>query len=93
MSEQDTQEFLGKCNILGELWLSYRDDEQFIDFVEYNDLGLPLAYAFANDIAKETELAERYINESYDLLTQALGVSDTEPFDSLEAMLEQSTNR
>jgi hypothetical protein len=53
-------------------------------------LGLPLAYAFANEIAKETELAERYVNESYDLLAESLGVSGTEPFDSLEDMLEQS---
>jgi hypothetical protein len=90
MSETPTNHFFRKCEILGELWLNYRNDEQFRDFIEYNDLGLPLAYAFANEIAKETELAERYVNESYDLLAESLGVSGTEPFDSLEDMLEQS---
>jgi hypothetical protein len=90
MSETPTNHFFRKCEILGELWLNYRNDEQFQDFIEYNDLGLPLAYAFANEIAKETELAERYVNESYDLLAESLGVSGTEPFDSLEDMLEQS---
>ena len=90
MSETPTNHFFRKCEILGELWLNYRNDEQFKDFIEYNDLGLPLAYAFANEIAKETELAERYVNESYDLLAESLGVSGTEPFDSLEDMLEQS---
>ena len=90
MSETPTNHFFRKCEILGELWLNYRNDEQFQDFIEYNDLGLPLAYAFANEIAKETELAERYVNESYELLAEALGVSGTEPFDSLEDMLEQS---
>jgi hypothetical protein len=90
MSETPTNHFFRKCEILGELWLNYRNDEQFQDFIEYNDLGLPLAYAFANEIAKETELAERYLNESYDLLAESLGVSGTEPFDSLEDMLEQS---
>jgi hypothetical protein len=70
--------------------LSYRADEQFKDFVEYNDLGLPLGYAFANGIAKETEIAEKYINETYELLAEALGVSDTTEFDSLEQMLDES---
>lgn len=93
MSETPTSHFFRKCEILGDLWLNYRQDEEFIDFIEYNDLGLPLAYAFANEIAKETELAERYINESYELLVEALGVSETEEYESLDAMLEQSTNR
>ena len=93
MSGTATNHFFRKCEILGDLWLGYRQDEEFRDFIEYNDLGLPLAYAFANEIAKETEIAERYINESYELLAESLGVSDTDEFDSLEAMLEQSTNR
>ena len=93
MSATPTNHFFRKCEILGDLWLNYRQDEEFQDFIEYNDLGLPLAYAFANEIAKETELAERYINESYELLAEALGVSNTEEFESLDAMLDQSTNR
>ena len=93
MSGTPTNHFSNRCEILADLWLGYRQDEEFRDFIEYNDLGLPLAYAFANDIAKETEIAERYINESYELLAESLGVSDTEEFENLEAMLEQSTNR
>jgi DNA-binding PucR family transcriptional regulator len=93
MSGTATNHFSNRCEILADLWLGYRQDEEFRDFIEYNDLGLPLAYAFANDIAKETEIAERYINESYELLAESLGVSDTEEFENLEAMLEQSTNR
>jgi len=90
MSDTPTNHFFSRCQILGQLWLSYRADEQFKDFVEYNDLGLPLGYAFANGIAKETEIAEKYINETYELLAEALGVSDTTEFDSLEQMLDES---
>jgi hypothetical protein len=93
MSGTPTNHFSNRCEVLAELWLGYRQDEEFRDFIEYNDLGLPLAYAFANDIAKETEIAERYINESYELLAESLGVSDEEEFENLEAMLAQSTNR
>jgi DNA-binding PucR family transcriptional regulator len=93
MSETPTNHFSNRCKILADLWLGYRQDEEFRDFIEYNDLGLPLAYAFANDIAKETEIAERFVNESYELFAESLGVSDEDEFETLEAMLEQSTNR
>lgn len=90
MSETPTNHFFRKCEILGDLWLNYRGDEQFEDFVEYNDLGLPLAYAFTEELAKPTEIAEKYINESYSLLAESLGLSDTEIYGSLDDMLDQA---
>lgn len=93
MSDTATTPFSRKCEILGDLWSNYRQDEEFADFIEYNDLGLPLAYAFSNDLAKPTGIAERYIEESYSLLLEALGLSDSDTFDSLEEMLDQSDNR
>jgi hypothetical protein len=93
MSESLSQDFNGKCNVLAELWFSYRDDEEFKDFIEYNDIGLPLAYFINSEIAKPTGIAEQYINETYDLLTQALKVSDTVPYESLDDMLSESDNK
>jgi hypothetical protein len=93
MSELPYQDFNGKCNVLAELWLDYRDDEEFKDFVEYNDIGLPLSYLIYSEIAKPTGIAEQYINETYELLTQAVGVSDTAPYNTLDEMLEESGNK
>lgn len=93
MSEALYQDFNGKCNVLAELWLDYRDDEEFKDFIEYNDIGLPLSYLIYSEIAKPTGIAEQYINETYELLTQALGVSDTALYDTLDEMLEESGNK
>jgi hypothetical protein len=90
MSDAPYQDFDGKCNILAELWFDYRDDEEFKDFIEYNDIGLPLAYLISSEIAKPTGVAEQYINETYDLLTQSLKVSDTVPYNTLNEMLEES---
>jgi hypothetical protein len=78
--------YTDKCAILAELWLNYRGDEQFTDFVEYNDLGLPLAYAIDNDIVKSTEMAQRFVEETFDLLLASLNVEDT-GFDGLDALL------
>ena len=78
--------FLSKCDILAELWLDYRDEEDFADFVQYNDLGLPLAFAISQDIIKTTPRAEGYIGEAFDLLLAALDIEDEE-FDSLDDLL------
>jgi hypothetical protein len=89
MSETPINHFSKKCEILGDLWLNYRASEQFEDFIEYNDIGLPLAYAFANEIAKPTGIAEQYIEETYSLFLEALEIED-EVFDSLDEMLDSS---
>lgn len=75
-------EFLNKCDILAELWLDYRNEEDFEDFVEYNDLGLPLAFAISQDIIAVSPRAEVYIDEAFDLLLAAVDVED-DGFESL----------
>lgn len=66
-----------KCNILSELWMDYRDDVNFDDFISYADLGLPLAYAISNEIVKITPQSERFIVEAFDLLVASMGLEDT----------------
>ena len=75
-----------KITILAELWMNYREDEDLQDFIEYNDLGLPMAYLLMNELVLPTDKSELYINETYDLLVGALGVPDKN-WDSLDEML------
>ena len=75
-----------KITILAELWMNYREDEELQDFVEYNDLGLPMAYLLMNEIVLPSEHSAIYINETYDLLVGALGIPDKE-WESLDEML------
>lgn len=60
--------FLKKCSILAELWTDYRDHEDLEDFLEYNDMGLPLAYFLATDVVDVTPKAEVYVDETWHLL-------------------------
>ena len=78
--------YTDKCSILAELWLNYRQDEQFQDFIEYNDLGLPLAYAIDNNIVKSSEMAQRFVEESFDVFLASLEIEDT-GFENLDDML------
>ncbi len=75
-----------KITILAELWMNYRDDDELEDFVEYNDIGLPLAYLLMNEIVLPSEQSAIYINETYDLLVSSLTVEDRE-WESLDEML------
>jgi hypothetical protein len=84
--EDNETSFSAKCEILGDLWLNYRNDEEFQDFVEYNDLGLPLAYALANGIVETSEKATKFVEESFELLLAGLDVEDT-GFESLDDLL------
>ena len=84
--ESSKTTFSSQCAILGELWLNYRDDEEFKDFVDYNDLGLPLAYAIDAKIVDPTPIAEKFVEESFNLLLAALEIED-EGFEDLNEVL------
>jgi hypothetical protein len=89
MTETTTTPFSNKCQILGELWLRYRTDPEFEDFLEYNDLGLPIAYAIANDIVRSTEMAEKFVEESFDLLLASMDMED-DNWDNLDELLSMA---
>lgn len=92
MSSDKTETlFADKVAILADLWTDYKTDEEFEDFIEYNDLGLPLAYALANDIVKPTTIAEQFVNETFELLLAGLEVQDT-GFETLEDILAEAVD-
>jgi hypothetical protein len=79
--------FSKKVEILADLWITYSNDETFADFFEYNDLGLPLAYALDNDIVVANENTNKFIEETFALLLSGLEQEDT-GFNSLNALLD-----
>ena len=68
---------------MADFWLGYKDNPEFSDFIQYNDLGLPISYAISTNIVKTTETANRFVDETFDLLLEAMGIED-EGFDSLD---------
>lgn len=72
-------DFANKAGIVGQLWIEFRNDEDFSAFMEYNDLGCPLAYMIAEGIVKEvTPLGEEMINETYKMLLELLEVEESD---------------
>lgn len=80
--------FTTRCRILADLWMDYRDEVEFKDFIDYNDLGLPLAYAISEGIVEKSDIASNFINEAFDILLSALGVQDT-GYETLEDLLDK----
>lgn len=75
-----------RAEILGDLWVNYRDEEEFKDFMEYNDLGLPLSYAYTSKMIELNAEGEQLVSETFDLLLAGLGYEDT-GFESLDDLL------
>ena len=78
MSEdnKETTTFENKCLILAELWIDYRDEPDFKDFVSYNDLGLPLGFLIGEGLVTPSNKAKEMLEETFDMLLVSLGVED-----------------
>lgn len=82
--------FENKCYILQELWMEYRDDVNFMDFIEFNDVSLPLAFMIDSKIIVDlTPEARNYIDSTFAYLLEALEIEDT-GYEELDDMLDKS---
>jgi hypothetical protein len=82
--------FSNKVAILADLWINYRDDDNFEDFISYNDLGLPLGYIINTELATPTDQGIMYVDETFNLLCAALDLDLEKEYDSLAQMFELS---
>jgi hypothetical protein len=82
--------FDNKVGILADLWINFRDDDVLKDFIEYNDIGLPLAYFAHTQLATPSEEARVFIDETFNLLCSALGLNIEETYETLNEMFDKS---
>ena len=77
-------DFADKTGILGQLWIDFRDDDNFSAFMDYNDIGVPMAYYLAEGLVTSlTPLGEQYVEESIDMMFKLLEITQEE-IDGLE---------
>ena len=86
--------FADRCGILGQFWYEFRDDQTVKPFMEYNDVGMPLAWFIATGVVTPLPMAEEYINETLAMFLQAMEVEeadvvDVDNLDDLLAIVEQ----
>ncbi len=72
-------DFADKTGLLGQLWIDYREDENFSLFMEYNDIGLPLSYVVAEGLVPGlTKLGEDYVDETLEMFFKLLEITEQE---------------
>ncbi len=78
-----------KCDILSEIWYYHRDNEEFEDFLEMYDIGLPLAYFLREKICLPTKAGQTLMQDTYEALIGKFGVSATKVFAGLDELISQ----
>ena len=85
-------DFTNVCSILGKLYSLYKEDGEFKDFIEFNDLGLPLAYFVAENLCEVSDDGSRYITETWTLFLAGLNLEDT-GFSDLDEVFESAEEK
>ena len=76
-----------QIDILGNFYINYKDDSNTKEFIEFNDIGLPLAYLTSEGLCNPTDQAAIYIQETFNMLLITLKLEDI-GFDSLDHLLD-----
>jgi tetratricopeptide (TPR) repeat protein len=68
-----------KASVISTLWIEFRKDEAYSDFMSYNDIGCPLAYNYTNGLA--TTLSDqgiKMIEETFAMFLDIVDVTEDE---------------
>lgn len=91
LSAEFSSSFFTKCAILSDVLNNHAEDESLAEFVEYNDIGLPLAQRVnaaeeISDLDEDDQDNLDYLDETWEQLCETLGVDKDGDYTSLEDM-------
>ena len=81
-----------KANLIVAFCEEYLEDEGYLDFFNYNDLGIPLAISLKLGHVKLRSAGEEIIAETWTQLCSILNTDPNSHYESLDALLAQSRN-
>ena len=91
-------DFLSKCNILGELWLKYRDEaetnETWSEYFTYSDVALPLSYGISQGFVQMVEGGglDNFVNESWQIFCELIDIDPDGEYEDIEDAWAASPN-
>ncbi len=77
-----TTDFSKQVEILGTFYIDYREESELKEFLEFNDIGLPLAWLNREGLCEINEDGKKYVAETWEMFLLAMGVED-EGFENL----------
>ena len=88
-------DFVTQCLILGQLYANYKEEKDFKAFIEYNDLGLPLAYLTAQGLVIEvSDDCRRYIADTFEMFIKSIKLTEDDIIEgmTLDEVFELATD-
>jgi hypothetical protein len=76
------------AEIITDFVMRNAEDEQYDDFFDYNDLGIPLAVAFNANLCTLNDEGNTILKETYNLLCDELGADSEKEFEDLDDLLD-----
>ncbi len=66
-----------QASILAELWMDYRDEVYFTDFMAYADLGLPLSYLLTENVVTRNPETDKFVGDTWEMFLSLVALEDT----------------
>ena len=88
--------FSNHCQVLGELWLNYRNEAQthsdWEQFFSWADIALPLSYMGWQGLATINPDAHQYIEDAWTTFCEMIDIDPSNSYDGIEAAWSASPN-
>ena len=80
--------FSKKVEVLNDFYMDYSGSDQYADFIEIHDLGLPAAVLSFNGSATLTDIGVKHVEETWIDLCELFEIDHHGEYESLESMIE-----
>jgi hypothetical protein len=89
LSSKFSTAFLTQCAILSEIWTNHSNDKTLAEFIECNDIGLPLAHKVHIESELDDEESDNfdYIEQTWEQLCETLGVDKEGDYTTYKEMI------
>jgi hypothetical protein len=88
--------FSKQCEILGSLWLDYREEAKgnqvWGDFFAWADISLPLAYVAWQGIATIKSDSKSYVSEAWEVFCEMISIDANAKYENLGECFDASPN-
>lgn len=86
--------FSNKCEILGSLYMWYKDtdNETWQEFFTWADLGLPLAYLAWQDLATAKPEGKEIIEDTWNVFCEMIAIDPNLKYGNLAEAFDASSN-
>lgn len=88
--------FSKKCEILGSLWILYRDDDSradaWVEFFAWADVALPLSYMAWQNVATPKPEGKAFIEEAWSMYCNILGIDANAKWDNLRHTFDNAAS-